>query len=209
MIMRVIFLTVISMLFFSFLKEGDKIEIGEKVNFNNKKYKNIDSKFISLESLIDKNGLIVVFSCNTCPFVVGNDNFPGWEKQYNDLHKEAKEAGLGFVLVNSNEGKRAGDDSFKEMKNHAKKLNYTMPYLVDENSWLADFLHAKTTPHVFVFNTLDELIYSGTIDNTWDTKRENDIFHLKKIISSVKTNTEITEKPTEPKGCSIKRIKVN
>jgi hypothetical protein len=207
--MKIIFLTVVSMLFLSFLKEGEKIEIGEKVNFNNKNYKNIDSKLMSLESLFDKNGLIVVFSCNTCPFVVGNDNFPGWEKQYNDLHKTATDAGLGFVLVNSNEAKRTGEDSFKEMKNHAKKQKYTMPYLVDENSELADLLHAKTTPHVYVFNTFNELVYSGTIDNTWDTKRESDITYLKNVMKSIKSNGEITEKPTDPRGCSIKRIKAN
>jgi hypothetical protein len=206
---KITFLGIISFLFFSFLFEDEKIKIGEKVNFNNMEYKNIDSKLTSIEKQFERNGLILVFSCNTCPFVVGSDNFEGWEKQYNKLHGLAKDAEIGFVLVNSNEAKRENEDSFKEMQNHAKKNKYTMHYLLDENSELANLLHAKTTPHIFTFNTLNELVYSGTIDNTWDTKREKDISYLENVIQQIKDNKQITVEATDPRGCSIKRVKSN
>ena len=73
-------------------------------------------------------------------FVVGNEDFEGWEKQYNDLYDAAEKNGLGLVLINSNEAKRDGDDSLEEMKLHAAKVNYKMPYLVDENSKLSDII---------------------------------------------------------------------
>ena len=111
---------------------------------------NGDPSNIRLES--KENGVIVVFSCNTCPFVVGSSYFPGWENQYNALHSMAQNNDIGFVLINSNEAKRDGVDSFEEMKKHAKKNNYLMSYLLDENSKLANFLKAKTTPHVFFFD---------------------------------------------------------
>ena len=66
----------------------------------------------SLKDIKKENGLIVIFSCNTCPFVVGTEDFPGWENQYNPLYNMALKANIGFVLVNSNQGKRAGVDSF-------------------------------------------------------------------------------------------------
>lgn len=206
--MKIIFLTVISFLFFSFLFEEEKIKVGDKISFNNQEFKDIDSKLKTLESQFDKNGLVVIFSCNTCPFVVGSDNFEGWEKQYNSLHKLAKDAKIGFVLVNSNEGKREGDDSFKEMKKHAKSLNYAMPYLLDEKSELANLLQAKTTPHVYVFNTQNELIYTGTIDNSWDTKREKTIAYLENVLKQLSSNQVVDIEPNDPKGCSIKRVKL-
>ena len=80
---------------------------------------NGDPSNIRLES--KEKGVIVVFSCNTCPFVVGSSYFPGWENQYNALYTLAQNNDIGFVLINSNEAKRDGVDSFEEMTKHAKK----------------------------------------------------------------------------------------
>ena len=104
------------------LLEGDnELTFGEKVPLTDKQLINIDNTSVSLNDLKQENGLIIIFSCNTCPFVIGNEDFEGWEKQYNDLYTKAIEKGIGLVLINSNEAKREGDDSFDEMKIHAKK----------------------------------------------------------------------------------------
>lgn len=154
-----------------------------------------------------KNGLIIVFSCNSCPFVVGTPDFPGWERKYNDLCAFSVSNEIGFVLVNSNEAKRKGDDSFEKMIFRAKKQNYSMSYLLDENSSLANFLKAKTTPHVFFFDHSFRLVYSGSIDNIWNGKRKKDVPYLKNAIASHLKNKKIKPNETSPKGCSIKRIK--
>lgn len=163
-----------------------------------------DSK---LSQELNGNGIIVVFSCNTCPFVVGNDNFEGWEKEYHYLYQQAKEAKLGFVLLNSNEAKRGNEDSFKEMKKHAKKMNYKMSYFVDKDSKIANELEAKTTPHVFVFNASKNLIFKGSINNKWDSSRTKEANYLIDIIQKFKTNQTQTYLESEPRGCSIKRKK--
>ncbi|MCX6196979.1 MAG: redoxin family protein [Flavobacteriia bacterium] len=160
----------------------------------------------SLKDIKKKNGLIVIFSCNTCPFVVGTEDFPGWENQYNPLYNMALKANIGFVLVNSNEGKRAGVDSFEEMKSHAKKMSYQMPYLMDENSELANAMEAKTTPHVFFFDKNNKLIYAGSIDNIWDNKRKKDEQYLSMAIQSVLNGKKVKPNYTAAKGCSIKRV---
>lgn len=155
----------------------------------------------TLQSLNQENGLLVVFSCNTCPFVVA------WEDRYNGLHELAKSNKVGMVLVNSNEAKRAGDDAPDAMIAHARKLGYTMPYLIDENHKLADAFGAKTTPHVFLFNKNMELVYEGAIDDNYksadDVKETFCADAIKEMAAGKKVST-----PTSPaKGCSIKRVK--
>ncbi len=168
--------------------------------------KSTDGKAYSIKQLKKTNGIVIVFSCNTCPFVVGSESFVGWENQYNQLNELAKENQFGFVLINSNAAKRTGDDSMEAMIAHAKEKNYSAPYLLDDNAKLADAFEAKTTPHVFVLNSNMDVIYSGAIDNSIDAKRKKDENYLSEALKEVNGGKEITVKTTPPRGCSIKRI---
>ena len=190
------------------MMKGDPkpLKIGKKAPLTDLKLKNVDGKMISLAEEKMENGLVVVFSCNTCPFVVGNDKFPGWERRYNALYEEALNQKLGFVLVNSNEAKRTGDDSFEAMKQHAADRTYKMHYLLDENSKLANAFGARTTPHVYVFDKEFKLVYAGSIDNSWDTQRKEDQEYLVPAIQALSKNEKIIVSATTPRGCSIKRL---
>jgi hypothetical protein len=181
------------------LKLKDKAPLSDKTLFS------ANTENTSLIKQLKMNGLIVIFSCNTCPFVVGSENFPGWELQYNDLYAQATKNSIGLLILNSNEGKRTGDDSFIEMKNHAEKKAYNMPYLMDENSVLANAFGAKTTPHVYFFNEKLSLIYMGSIDNIWDKNRTQTIPYLMNAMLAKSQGNRIKIKHTTPKGCSIKR----
>lgn len=183
------------------------LPIGKVVPMSDYKMENIDGKVSELQSLSGEKGLLVVFSCNTCPFVVGSDNFEGWEKQYNDLKIFAAAHGYTMILVNSNEAKRGDDDSPESMQKRAKEKGYSMPYLIDKNSQLADAFGARTTPHVFLLNAKMELIYTGAIDNKVDGKRTSDENYLKNAIEAVSAGKEIELNTTPPRGCSIKRVK--
>ena len=125
----------------------ESLKIGDKYpNAKQQLFAASGNESTTLDNLKRENGLLVIFSCNTCPFVVA------WEDRYNKIHEVAKRNNVGMVLVNSNQAKRDGDDSRQAMHQHAKELGYTMPYLVDENSELANAFGAKTTPHVFLFD---------------------------------------------------------
>jgi thioredoxin-related protein len=206
---RLIILAILPTLFFlasSYMKQDPKsLKIGKTAPMKEEKLKNIDGNELSLAELKKENGLIVIFSCNTCPFVVGNDHFAGWEVQYDAIRKDAESKNIGIVLINSNEAKRLNEDSFEAMVKHAQEQSYNMPYLVDVNSKLADAFGAKTTPHVFLFDKEFKLAYSGCIDNTWDTKRTEDIAYLTTALKALSTNEKIKENATTPRGCSIKR----
>ncbi|NBR14645.1 MAG: thioredoxin family protein [Flavobacteriales bacterium] len=183
-----------------------QLKLKDKATFSGVKMQNTQGESISLNDAKREKGLIVVFSCNTCPFVVGTPDFPGWERQYNDLYALATKNNIGFVVVNSNEGKRANVDSFEEMVKHAQEKGYQMPYLLDEKSELANAFGAKTTPHVFFFNGDMSLIYMGSIDNIWDNKRTSDIPYLPNAIQAQSEGKKLKPNSTPPKGCSIKRL---
>lgn len=182
-----------------------QVKLKEKAPLTDVKMKNVQGGELSLNDAKKEKGLIVVFSCNTCPFVVGTPDFPGWERQYNELNELATKNNIGFVLVNSNEAKREDADSFDAMVEHAKEKQYTMPYLVDVNSQLANALKAVTTPHIYMFNANMELVYVGSIDNIWDSKRKSDEAYLKNAIQALAEGKKIKPANTAAKGCGIKR----
>lgn len=190
-----------------FAQDEDRIqlEIGQTAPLTEYRMLNVNKAYTTLKELKGVNGIVVVFSCNTCPFVVGNDGFPGWERQYNELADYAKQNGYGFVLVNSNEAKREKDDSLDEMKKHAEEQKYAMPYLLDANSTMANAFGAKTTPHVYLFDRSMKLSYKGSIDNSWDSKAAVEIPYLRQAINQMANGEEISFPSTAPKGCSIKR----
>ena len=111
-----------------------------------------------------------------------------------------------MILVNSNEGKRQGADSYEEMLKHSELQQYKMSYVVDVNSTMANIFGAKTTPHVFLLNSEMELVYMGSIDNIWDKERKEDIPYLKMALQELANHKKIKTNTTPPKGCGIKRI---
>jgi peroxiredoxin len=185
--------------------EIKELKVGKKAPKTTLGLEGIDGKTYNIDNLTKENGLIVIFSCNTCPFVVGSDNFDGWEKQYNDIHKIAKENNMGMVLINSNAAKRDGVDSKEEMKSHSEAQDYTMPYVVDSKSVLADAFGAKTTPHAFILDKDKKLVYKGSIDNSWDTKKTELETYLYEAIDDLVAGNKIENNNTTARGCSIKR----
>ena len=181
--------------------------IGEKAPMITAPLMGIDVKANTLLNLKGDNGLLVIFSCNTCPFVVGNAHkTEGWEGRYNGLAELAETLNIGMVLVNSNEAKREGDDSLPAMKNHAMEAGYTMPYVVDEGSKLANACGARTTPHVYLYNSNLELAYRGAIDDNVNRAEEVKERYLDMAMRRMAEGKKIKTTETKAVGCSIKRV---
>ena len=182
--------------------------IGEKAPLVDNPMLGVDGTTHTLSDLNGDNGLLVIFSCNTCPFVVGNGTkTEGWEGRYNGLAELAASLNIGMVLINSNEAKREGDDSFAAMKNHAAEAGYTMPYVVDEGSKLADACGARTTPHVYLYNSNLELAYRGSIDDNVNRSEEVTERYLEMAMTRMAEDKKIKVQETKAVGCSIKRVK--
>lgn len=187
------------------INKQKELKIGKKIPALNIEMTATDGNTYTLENFQGENGTMIVFSCNTCPFVVGNDSFEGWEKQYNELYQKALDAEIGFVLVNSNAAKHDGDDSMEKMKEHAEAQGYKMSYLMDANSAVADALGAKTTPHLYVIDKDGKLVMRGSIDNSWDSERTQLETYALDAIAFLKDGTKLSNKTPLPRGCSIKR----
>ena len=182
-------------------EEFKTIELKSEIPLMDKKLKSVNGISYSLNNIGEKNGLLVLFTSNTCPFVVK------WEDRYKLAEELAKKNNIGFVYINSNYKKRDGDDSFEEMKKHAKKMNYRFPYLLDEKSELANAFGAKTTPHFFLFNSNDQLVYKGAIDDNYEDIKKVKEFYLEDAINQLAKGKKIKVSETKPVGCSIKRFR--
>ena len=200
-------LAFVSLISFSTIKDIESITIGSKAPLSNTKMKDVSEKSFSLEELKKEKGLLVIFSCNTCPFVVGNSNMEGWEGRYNQLFTIAEKNNIGMVLINSNEAKRNDADSFSRMKERSKKMDYKANYLVDKNSKLADAFGASTTPHVFLFDADLKLVYKGAIDDAVGSTKDVKSRWLSTAMKNMSTNQPIDPQTTRNSGCSIKRVK--
>ena len=185
------------------ISAGEKYEmlsIGSKAPKDDVKMTDISGKKLSLADMKQDKGLLVIFSCNTCPFVLA------WEDRYPGLGELCKKNNIGMALINSNEARREGVDSKDEMKKHAEEKNYNCFYVVDEKSELANAFGAKTTPHVFLFDKDLKLVYRGAIDDS-EGREENKPkeLYLKNAIENLSAGKPINPGETKQVGCSIKR----
>ena len=175
------------------------LEIGDKATHTSVKMLDVSGDKMSLDDALDENGLVLIFSCNTCPFVLK------WENRYNGLKQWADDHDVGMVVVNSNYRNRDGVDSYEAMQKHAKEKAYNFPYLVDANSLLANAFGGQTTPHVFLFDSDYKLVYKGAIDDNYDDASGVKKAYLKTAIGNLSEGTKIAQAETKPIGCSIKR----
>ena len=177
------------------------LEIDQKMPVQNYKVKTIEGDFTSLNDNIKNNGILVIFTSNKCPFVVM------WEDRYKLIEDECLKSDIGMVYINSNEARRDGDDSIDKMKEHARKMGYKYPYLIDRNSKIANSFGAKTTPHIFLFNKNKKLVYKGAIDDNYQSIKNVKEKYLINAITQLNNNQEIKINTTKAIGCSIKRKK--
>jgi len=92
------------------------------------------------------------------------------------------------------------------MKNHAMEAGYTMPYVVDEGSKLANACGARTTPHVYLYNSNLELAYRGAIDDNVNRAEEVKERYLDMAMRRMAEGKKIKTTETKAVGCSIKRV---
>lgn len=175
------------------------LPIGSTIPKADIKLKDINGKEISLKEAQKKNGLLVMFSCNTCPYVIKNQG------RTKEICAYALKNNLGVVLINSNEAQRNDEDSYEAMKQYAKTQSYNWPYVVDKNSELADAFGAKRTPENFLFNSEGKLVYHGAIDDNPSDGNAVSRQHLKLAIDEMLVGKDIEVKESRSVGCSIKR----
>lgn len=185
----------------SFINTNTSNELGlnAPLPMADEKMKDVSGKMVSLNSSKTAKGLLVIFSCNTCPYVKLS------ESRIKEFSDNCLKQGIGCIIINSNEDQRADEDSFDEMVKYASNQKYTCSYVVDANSKLADAFGATRTPQCFLFNNKG-LVYKGAIDDNVKDPSLVKTHYLKDAIDAVSKNETPKLQETKSIGCIIKRV---
>lgn len=157
-----------------------------------------DGKNYSLNDFCDAKWLVIFFTCNHCPYVVGSD-----EVTRNTALKFSDKS-VQFVGINSNSRNTYEEDSFPNMVKRMNEHKFPWIYLHDETQEVALKYGALRTPHFFVFNNERELVYTGRgVDSPRDTTKmiENT---LDNVLAALTSGQELPFTMTNPIGCNVK-----
>ena len=196
-----VLLPIVIAISFSFKPFVDPLPIGSSIPNADKKMKNVAGMELSFKDAMNAKGLLVMFSCNTCPVV------HAYQSRTTEVCNYAKSKNIGVILLNSNEGSRDNGDSFSDMKEYASEQSYNWAYVVDENSVMANAFGATRTPECFLFNAEGKLVYHGAIDDNQNGAEEVTRKHLKIAMDEMLEGKDVAVKKTRSVGCTIKRIR--
>lgn len=157
-----------------------------------------DGKNYSLDDYKGKKALVVVFSCVHCPYV------KAWDGRLISIAREYAGKGAAFVLISANDAVKYPDDSFENMKAHARKMNYPFPFLYNEKQDVARAYGAGRTPEIFLFDSGLNLAYHGTVDDNYEDEGAVKNHYLVEALEAVLSGNPVPVAETASVGCSIK-----
>lgn len=175
------------------------LDIGAKLPKADVKMKDVSGREVSMNEAKKANGLLVMFSCNTCPYVVRNQDRTRAICQFAQKHN------VGVILVNSNEAARSGGDSFEAMQAYARQQSYNWLYVVDKDNQVADAFNADRTPECYLFDKSGTLVYKGAIDDNPGNAGGVKEKYLHAAIQAMIAGKPAPTPSTASVGCGIKR----
>ena len=189
---------IVVVIFFFSVAMSEELKIGSLMPKTGHILNDISGKSITLADAKGESGTLVIFSCNTCPWVIR------WEDRYVSIAEKYVPMGIGIIAVNSNSGRFKGSDSMEAMIEHADKENYNFPYAQDPGSELAYAFGATKTPHIYLFDKNNFLVYRGAIDDNARDKNFVDEPFLTNALDELLEGVPISKKTSKAIGCSIK-----
>lgn len=174
----------------------DTLKIGDPVpEFN---LTGVDGKKYTLNDFKDAKGLIVIFSCNHCPYV------QAYEERIKGIQSDYETKGIRVVAISSNDVDSYPEDSFENMKKRSDEKGFNFPYLWDETQQLAKAFGATHTPEIFLFNQEKKLAFHGKIDDNWNDEKSIKNRYLRAALDEMLSGCEISVPETFTIGCTIK-----
>lgn len=148
--------------------------------------------------LFGERGLLVIFTCNHCPYAIAV-----WPRVIR-LAKYAKGMRINTVAINPNINAAYPDDAPDKMIQKIKELGIDFPYLVDETQETARAFKAQCTPDIYLFNKDKKLAYHGRIDDNWQDESKVTREELKEAMNNMATGQPLDPVQRPTMGCSIK-----
>ena len=158
----------------------------------------VDGKQYSLASFSAAKLLVVAFTCNHCPYVIG------CEDRMNRFFADYSGRGVGMVAINSNETEGHPTDSFEHMVKRAKDKAFGFAYLRDETQEVALAYGALRTPHFYLFDQERKLRYTGRMDDNPRNAGQEKTHELRDAVEALLAGKEPVVVVTNPIGCNVK-----
>lgn len=157
----------------------------------------VDGRDHSLADYADADVLVLIQSCNHCPYV------QAWEGRMIEIHRDYADRGVRLVAVNSNDVDYQPGDSFERMQERARERSFNFDYLRDDDQSLARTLGSERTPEVFVFDRDRKLTYHGAIDDNRDEDAVTKTY-LRDALDAALAGRAPEVAATPPVGCTVK-----
>lgn len=161
----------------------------------------VDGGTVSLADYGDGKGVIVVFTCNTCPYA------KAYEERIMDLDKRYADQGFPVLAINPNNPEVQPGDSFEAMKSRATSREYSFPYVLDVDQQVYPMFGATRTPHVFVLEKSEDSFvvrYIGTIDDNYGDPGAVKTRYVEAAVEALLAGKPVPQEITKAIGCSIK-----
>ena len=157
----------------------------------------VDGREHSLDEYEAAEVLVLVQSCNHCPYVIA------WEGRLMSIQSDYADRGVRIVAFNSNDAARYPEDSFEQMAANAGRKEFNFDYLHDPEQSLAHALGAERTPEVFVFDRARRLVYHGAIDDSRDDTAVTR-HYLRDALEAALAGHRPVPEETAAQGCTVK-----
>ena len=157
-----------------------------------------DGNTYSLADFADAKVLVIFFTCNHCPYVIGSD------ESTRQTVETFVPQGVRFVGINSNSRTTYAEDSFEHMVRRMKEKNFPWLYLHDESQDVARAYGALRTPHFFVFDSDRTLVYTGRAVDKPNEAENSTVNDLENALEELTSGKPITTPLTNPIGCNVK-----
>ena len=194
-------LAVIAIITLAFTEKTDKgYKVGDTIeDFS---LKNVDGDKISLKDYDDAKGFIIIFTCNTCPYSVAN------EDRIIALQDKYEELGYPVIAINPNDPKAQPGDSFEKMKVRAEEKGFNFPYLFDKGQKVYPKFGASKTPHVYIVSKpAMKVEYIGAIDDSSRDANAVKVKYVETVVNELLAGKTPSITETRAIGCSIKTVK--
>lgn len=158
----------------------------------------VDGTDITLTEYMGEGGVVVIFTCNTCPWA------EGYEDRINSMHTSLADKGWPVLAINPNDPTIKPGDSFVEMQKRSTEKEFKFSYTFDEAQEIFPVFGATKTPHVFVIDKSMKVRYIGGIDDNPQNADDVGINYVEAAVNSIELGEDPEPLTTKAIGCGIK-----
>ncbi|MCF8366724.1 MAG: thioredoxin family protein [Bacteroidales bacterium] len=196
-------LTLLSLLMLGYSAlAGEGVKVGDKApSF---RLQNVDGRMVSLSDYDEKTGVILIFTCNHCPYSVA------YEDRIIALDKKFATQGFPVIAINPNDPSVQPEDSYENMILRSQEKDFPFPYLFDKGQEVYPEYGATRTPHVFLLENRGsdfEVVYIGAIDDNYQNEEYVEEKYLENAIADIQAGRKVGNDFTKAIGCTIKKQK--